>query len=201
MRPGAQPQLLGKLPAETTVSLPRFPPAGSSASLAARLFRPVQRMCVYPLLFRELLKHGQEKPRGREAPGQSGAPHAEAEETAIVDAHRAALHRAMIAVHAVVMQVNEEVRKLETQLQLLQLLVSSHSDPQTLRLIASQPLYPSQASSLLSPRFSFQRDLGEVVRRETRVLLHEAMVSMRQTQPRALSAKLHLRLPKLKETT
>ena len=195
MRPGAQPQLLGKLPAETTVSLPRFPPAGSSASLAARLFRPVQRMCVYPLLFRELLKHGQE------GPGQSGAPHAEAEETAIVDAHRAALHRAMIAVHAVVMQVNEEVRKLETQLQLLQLLVSSHSDPQTLRLIASQPLYPSQASSLLSPRFSFQRDLGEVVRRETRVLLHEAMVSMRQTQPRALSAKLHLRLPKLKETT
>ncbi len=27
------------------------------ASLAARLFRPVQRMCVYPLLFQQALKH------------------------------------------------------------------------------------------------------------------------------------------------
>ena len=77
------------------------------ASLAARLFRPVQRMCVYPLLFKELLKKE----------GKAGC-----EESAIVDVHRASLHRAMSAMHAVVMQVNEEVRKLETQLQLLQLL-------------------------------------------------------------------------------
>ena len=69
------------------------------ASLAARLFRPVQRMCVYPLLFKELLKKE----------GKAGC-----EESAIVDVHRASLHRAMSAMHAVVMQVNEEVRKLET---------------------------------------------------------------------------------------
>ena len=73
------------------------------ASLSARLFRPVQRMCVYPLLFRELLK----------MESKAGA---QCEETAIVDVHRAALHRAMSAMHAVVMQVNEEVRTLETQL-------------------------------------------------------------------------------------
>ena len=72
------------------------------ASLAARLFRPVQRMCVYPLLFRELLK-------------MESKADAQCEETAIVDVHRAALHRAMSAMHAVVMQVNEEVRTLETQ--------------------------------------------------------------------------------------
>ena len=79
----------------------------SGCALGALLFRPVQRMCVYPLLFKELLKKE----------GKAGC-----EESAIVDVHRASLHRAMSAMHAVVMQVNEEVRKLETQLQLLQLL-------------------------------------------------------------------------------
>ena len=152
-----------------------------SASLAARLFRPVQRMCIYPLLFREMLKHGQESPGQAKGTAHEAEEKAEekAEETAIVDAHRASLHRAMSAMHAVVMQVNEEVRKLETQLQLLQLL----------------------AGSLLSPRFSVQRDLGPAIKRETRVLLHEAMVGMRQTQPRGWAGKLRLHPPKLTETT
>ena len=67
------------------------------------------------------------------------------------------------------------MRKLETQLQLLQLL----------------------ARSLLAPTFSLQRDLGTAAKRETRVLLHEAMVGMQQTQPRGWGP----RKPKLLPTT
>ena len=52
-------------------------------------------------------------------------------------------------------------------------------------------------SSLLSPSFSPQRDLGTVSTRETRVLLHEAMVGMQRTQPR----KWGPRKPKLQPTT
>ena len=55
--------------------------------------------CVYPLLFRELLKME-----------SKGSASKQCQEGAIVDVHRAALHRAMSAMHAVVMQVNEEVR-------------------------------------------------------------------------------------------
>ena len=39
-----------------------------------------------------------------------GSASTQCQEGAIVDVHRAALHRAMSAMHAVVMQVNEEVR-------------------------------------------------------------------------------------------
>ena len=51
---------------------------------------------------------------------QDGGGDAAAGVSAVVERHRAALHRAMSAMQAVVMQVNEEVRKLEAQLQQLQ---------------------------------------------------------------------------------
>ena len=73
-----------------------------------------------------------------------------------VDLHRAALHQTMMTMQTVVMQVNEEVRALETQLQHLQLL----------------------AGSMLQPGFAFQRDLGSVMKRETRVLLHDEAFEM-----------------------
>ena len=65
------------------------------------------------------------------------------------------------------------MRKLETQLQLLQLL----------------------ASSLLAPTFSPQRDLGAAAKRETRVLLHEAMVGMQRTQPHGWNPRKTKLLP------
>ena len=119
------------------------------AKLSALLFRPVQRMCVYPLLFKEVLKQQDEN----------------------VEIHRAALHQTMMTMQTVVMQVNEEVRALETQLQHLQLL----------------------AGSMLQPSFAFQRDLGSVMKRETRVLLHEeAKVTMRQVLPHSMWRKARL---------
>ena len=75
---------------------------------------------------------------------QDGGGDAAAGVSAVVERHRAALHRAMSAMQAVVMQVNEEVRKLEAQL---------------------------LASSLVGPPFALQRDLAPVIKRETRVLL------------------------------
>ena len=49
------------------------------ASLAARLFRPVQRMCVYPLLFKEALKYAEEgeqqAPRVMPTLARSTLPH------------------------------------------------------------------------------------------------------------------------------
>jgi len=93
---------------------------GKSATLNALLFRPVQRMCVYPLLFKQAMKeHGKLKlleadlKRARQGDGDKDAANDENKLAKVFDVIQVTLGK-----------VNEEVRALEGHTRTMDVLVA-----------------------------------------------------------------------------
>jgi len=109
--------------------------------LQALLFRPVQRMCVYPLLFKQALKCAAE--------GEQSARFAEAFD----------------ALQAIISQVNENVRRQEEQLRAANVLLSEVggeaaallSAARTLTLEAAVDMKIADGSSILEPTWMVRK--------------------------------------------